>query len=89
MKNSYKIIPLLIATGSAVVAFADAAGVNVPSVSPESALSVFVASVLGLLFIADYTRSSRKLSLNRAPVIIPASGAFSAKCAAKTECLAA
>ena len=89
MKNSYKIIPLLIAASYSVAAFADAAGINVPSFNPETAVSLFVASVLGLMFVNDYTRSSRRLSLNRAPVIVPPCSAFVGNNAAKSECLAA
>jgi hypothetical protein len=89
MKTSLKLIALIIAAGYSVAAFADFAGINVPALNPESAVSLFVASLLGLMFISDYTRRTRSLSVKRAPLIVAPANAFVAKCTGKAECLAA
>lgn len=90
MKTSLKIIALLIAAGYPVVALAESAGISVPSsITPESALSLFVASLLGLMFFSDYSRRLRSSRVSHAPVIVPPANAFAARCSAKAECLAA
>ncbi|MDB6168516.1 MAG: hypothetical protein JWM88_1380 [Verrucomicrobia bacterium] len=89
MKTSLKLIALLVAAGYSMAAFADLANINVPSINPESAMTLFVTAVLGLLFVGDYSQRARSLTSRRAPVIVPPASAFVTKCAAKSECLAA
>lgn len=92
MKTSLKIIALLAAAVYPVGALAEMAGFNLPSsFTPEYVVTLFVASLIGLMFFSDYSRRARAIDLMKAPVIVPPAHTFTTNpcCPDKSECLAA
>lgn len=71
MKNTIKVIALLIAAGYPCVAFAEFLGASIPSVvNGENALGMFTAVLAVLLVVGDYSRRSiahRATSYSRTP----------------------
>lgn len=78
MKTSLKLIALVIAAGTPVVAFAQSAGVVIPAISFEAAFGGFITVLFALMFAGDYFRRSRSLAV-MAPVIVPSAGSFAAR----------
>ncbi len=92
MKTSLKIIALIAAAVYPVGALAEMAGYSLPSsFTPEYVVTLFVASLLGLMFFSDYSRRARNINLTQASVIVPPAHTFADRnsCTDKSECLAA
>ena len=63
MKNSLKITSLFVAATFPCVAFAEILGAPLPAAfNIQNGATVFALLLIGLTFLADYTRPSRKLA---------------------------
>ena len=84
MKNSFKLIALVLAASYPLVALAAVAGVPVPaSLNAENLLGLYVATLIGLTAFWDYSRPRRTLNLT------PATVAFCPPKSSEPHCLAA
>lgn len=89
MKTSLKLIALFIAAGFPVAALAQSAVASIPTPSAETALTVFVTALFALLFISDYSRRARALSVKQAQVITAPASDFRIRPSAHIERIAA